>query len=52
MLCQEVIDRLKEKIPQLKVLTKMDYTLLGMLHMDIIREDKSIKQLSKLYSIN
>ena len=47
LLSDEVIERLKLKIPQLNTLTKMDYTIFGMVHIDIISEDKSVKQLSK-----
>lgn len=47
LLSDEVIERIKQKIPQLNTLTNMDYTIFGMVHIDIIGEDKSVKQLSK-----
>lgn len=45
LLSEEIIERLKEKIPKIR---SIDPSIYGMLHLDIVSEDKkSIKQLGK-----
>jgi hypothetical protein len=46
LLSDEIIERLKEKIP--KIYKHMDPSIFGILHLDIVSEDKkNIKQLGK-----
>lgn len=49
LLSEEIIERLKEKIPKI---CNIDPSIFGILHLDIVSEDKkNIKQLGKRFSV-
>lgn len=50
LLSQEVVDRLRDKIPEIKNLKGVDPYIYGMTHLDIVDEDnKVIKQMGKSF---